>query len=79
MIPRIQVLTHHDPEDPDQPHFRAAMLPGFELVVDLLPLVGTLDGRSAFVDPVPRLTVSGNGRKQARGVVGIRVHAPTVG
>jgi len=60
VMPRIQVLTHHDPEDPDQPHFRAAMPPSFELVVDLLPLVGTLHGRSAFVDPVPCLTVSGN-------------------
>ena len=79
VMPRIQVLAHHDPEDSDQPHFRAAMLPGFELVVDLLPLVGTLDRRSVFVDPVPRLTVSGNGRKQARIVVGIRVHAPAVG
>ena len=24
---RIQVLTHHDAEDPDQPHFRVGVLP----------------------------------------------------
>lgn len=43
LVPGIQVLAHHDSEDPDIPHLRTAVLGGSKLIVNLLSLVGTLN------------------------------------
>ena len=79
LVPGIQVLAHHNSEDPDEPHLRTAVSGGFKLIINLLSLVGMLDCRSPFIDLVPLVAVAGDGRKQARVVLGIGVDPPTIG
>lgn len=52
-IPGIHVLAGHNAVDANVPHHRRAVPTGFELVIDLLLLVGTLNGRAAFVNQPP--------------------------
>lgn len=72
------MLAHHDAEEASQPQFRAAMSANLQFVVDLLSLVGAFYCRSTFVDLFPLLTVTSDSRKQARIVLGIRIHASTI-
>ncbi|MCI0182522.1 hypothetical protein MM817_00782 [Acidibacillus sp. S0AB] len=78
LMPSIQVLTHHDPEDSCDPHFGTAMPGGFKSIVYLFPLVGTLNGRSTFVDILPHVAVTCHRWKQTRIVLGVGVHAATI-
>lgn len=54
-IPSIHVLADHDGVDAHGPHEGRAMPTGFELVIDLLALVGTLNGGAALVHQLPTL------------------------
>ncbi len=47
--PSIQVLTDHRGVNANVPHLCRAVAPGFQLVVNLLPFIGSLDGSSALV------------------------------
>ena len=52
-IPSVYVLAHHNAVDAYEPHHGRAVPAGFELVVDLLSLIGTLNGGAAFVSQLP--------------------------
>lgn len=54
MVPDIHALTDHDAKDANEPHLRTAVLTRFELVVDLLSIVGALCSCPSFVDPFGR-------------------------
>ena len=73
------MLTHHDAEESNQPHFCTAMPTGFKLVIHLLPFIGAFHCRSPFIDVAPFITTTGDRRKQERIVIGVRVHLATVG
>lgn len=64
LTPGIHVLAGHNAVDANVPHHRRAVPTGFELVIDLLLLVGTLNGRAAFVNQPPLLRpASGSGKQ----------------
>jgi hypothetical protein len=79
LVSGIMMLAHHDAEEANQPLFCTAMFASFQPVINFLSLDGTLQGRSTFVDIIPLVAVAGDRQKQARIVLGVRVHAATVG
>ncbi|MCY9668253.1 hypothetical protein M5X11_25570 [Paenibacillus alginolyticus] len=77
-VPRIHVLADHNAIDAHVPHHGRAMSAGLELVVDLFPLVGTLDGSAAFVNQLPLFRISSGLGKKARVVAVVGVVGSTV-
>lgn len=72
-IPCIHVLAHHDAVEADVPHHGGTMATGFQMVIDLLPLVGAFDGSTPFVNGLPLVGRPSDFGEQARIVLGMRV------
>lgn len=77
-IPGIHVLAGHNAVDANVPHHRRAVPTGFELVIDLLLLVGTLNGRAAFVNQPPLLRPASGSGKQAKIIAAVCMVCPPV-
>lgn len=67
------MLADHNAVHAHIPHHRRTMPAGLQLVVDLLPLIGTLDGRTAFVNELPFFRVARGFRKPSGIITGFRV------
>jgi hypothetical protein len=72
------VLADYNAVDAHVPHHGRAMPTRFELVVDLFSLVGTLNGRTAFVSKFPLLRTTSGFRKQAKIIAAMRMVRPSV-
>lgn len=57
-IPGIHVLADPNALDAHVSHHRRAVPTEFQLVIDFLPLVGTLNGRPALVNQIPPLRIA---------------------
>lgn len=72
------MLAGHNAVDANVPHHRRAVPTGFELVIDLLLLVGTLNGRAAFVNQPPLLRPASGSGKQAKIIAAVCMVCPPV-
>lgn len=72
------MLAGHNAVDANVPHHRRAVPTGFELVIDLLLLVGTLNGRAAFVNQLPLLRPASGSGKQAKIIAAVCMVCPPV-
>lgn len=67
-VPCVQVLAHHDAVNAYVPHLSRAVTTRFQLVINLLSLIGSLDTRTSLVNEFPIFRIPRCFRKQS-GVV----------
>lgn len=72
------MLADHNAVDAHVPHHRRAVPSELEVVIDLLPFVGTLNGRTTFVDEIPLLRPANGFGEQAKIITAMCVVRPTV-